>query len=186
MLFRSFGIGGANSIGFTKSFEEHGFIIGLVSVRADMTYQDGLDRFWSRQTRFDFMWPEFANLGEQAVLNKEIMVLGNSTDNEVFGYQERYADLRYMRSALTGKMRSAYTGDGFQSLDTWHLSQQFADSSGNRQRPGLNATFIEERPPVKRVIAVQSEPEFIGDFYFRYNSVRCLPTYSIPSLMPRL
>lgn len=182
----AFGMGGADAIGFTKSFEEHGIIIGLASVRADMTYQDGLDRFWSRQTRYDFMFPEFANLGEQAVLNKEIMCLGNATDEEVFGYQERYADLRYMRSAITGKMRSAYNGDPFQSLDTWHLAQQFSDASNNRQRPNLNADFISERPPIKRVIAVQDEPEFIGDFYFKYSSVRCLPTYSIPSLIPRI
>lgn len=182
----AFGVASGSNIGFTKSFEEHGLIIGLVSARADMTYQQGLDRMWSRQTRYDVLFPEFAHLGEQAVLNKEIFCEGNAQDEEVFGYQERYAEYRYKRSSITGLMRSAYTGDTHQSLDTWHLSQQFADASGNRQRPLLNEDFIEERPPVDRVIAVQDEPQFIGDFYFQYSSARTLPTYSIPSLVPRL
>jgi hypothetical protein len=182
----AFGVGGTNGIGFVKSFEEHGVIIGLVSARADMTYQGGLDRMWSRNTRYDMLMPEFANLGEQAVLSKEIFCDGSSDDNLVFGYQERYAEYRYKRSMLTGLMRSAWTGAGFQSLDTWHLAQQFALSDGTPQRPQLSADFIEERPPVKRAIAVQDEPEFIGDFYFNYSSIRPLPTYSIPSLIPRI
>lgn len=182
----AYGVASGSNIGFTKSFEEHGMIIGLVSARADMTYQQGLDKMWSRETRYDILFPEFAHLGEQAVLNKEIFCQGDASDEEVFGYQERYAEYRYKRSMITGLMRSSYTGDTHQSLDTWHLSQQFADSTGNRQRPHLNEDFIEERPPIKRAVAVQDEPEFIGDFYFNYSSARTLPTYSIPSLVPRL
>lgn len=182
----AYGVGTSNNIGFTKSFEEHGLIIGLVSARADMTYQQGLDKMWSRETRYDILFPEFANLGEQAVLNKEIFCMGDAQDDDVFGYQERYAEYRYKRSSITGLMRSAYTGDKHQSTDTWHLSQQFADAKNNRQRPLLNEDFIEERPPIDRVIAVQDEPQFIGDFYFNYSSARALPTYSIPSLIPKL
>ena len=122
--------------------------------------------------------------GEQK--SKEIFCDGSSDDNLVFGYQERYAEYRYKRSMITGLMRSAWTDSGFQSLDTWHLAQQFAQEDGSPQRPQLSADFIEERPPVKRAIAVQDEPEFIGDFYFNYSSIRPLPTYSIPSLIPRL
>ena len=162
--------------GFTKSFTEHCIIIGLVSVRADLTYQQGLNRMWSRLTRYDFYWPVLAHLGEQAVLNKEIYVKGQgfiSVDNEVFGYQERYAEYRYKPSLITGQFRS----DASSSLDAWHLSQQFGDT------PLLNSDFINDRPPVDRVIAVPSEPHFIFDSYFSMKCTRPMPLYSVPGLI---
>ena len=124
--------------GFTKSFVEHGIIIGLLNVRADLTYQQGIPRMFSRRTRFDFYWPVLAHLGEQAILNKEIYAQGTSADDDVFGYQERYAEYRYFPSMITGKLRSTDP----QSLDVWHLSQKF-DSL-----PTLSAQFIQDAPPV--------------------------------------
>lgn len=169
----AFGLTSSKIHGFTKSFVEHGYIIGLVNVRADLTYQQGLHRLWSRQTRFDFYWPALAHLGEQAVLNKEIYAQGTSVDDEVFGYQERYAEYRYYPSLITGKFRSTYA----QPLDMWHLSQKF-DSL-----PTLSAQFIEDNPPVSRVIAVQDEPQFLLDTYFSLNCVRPMPVYSVPGLV---
>lgn len=169
----AFGLTSSKIHGFTKSFVEHGYIIGLVNVRADLTYQQGLQRLWSRQTRFDFYWPALAHLGEQAVLNKEIYAQGTSVDDEVFGYQERYAEYRYYPSLITGKFRSTYA----QPLDMWHLSQKF-DSL-----PTLSAQFIEDNPPVSRVIAVQDEPQFLLDTYFSLNCVRPMPVYSVPGLV---
>lgn len=159
--------------GFTKSFTEHCIVIGLVSVRADLTYQQGLDRMWSKQTRYDFYWPSLSQIGEQAVLSKEIYTDGSANDEDVFGYQERYAEYRYKKSLITGKMRSNATG----SLDAWHLSQEFST------RPGLNSTFIEENPPVDRVIAVPSEPQFIFDSYFKLRCSRPMPVYSVPGFI---
>lgn len=169
----AFGLTSSKIHGFTKSFVEHGYIIGLVNVRADLTYQQGLQRLWSRQTRFDFYWPALAHLGEQAVLNKEIYAQGTSADDDVFGYQERYAEYRYYPSLITGKFRSTYA----QPLDMWHLSQKF-DSL-----PTLSAQFIEDNPPVSRVIAVQDEPQFLLDTYFSLNCVRPMPVYSVPGLV---
>lgn len=169
----AFGFTSSKIHGFTKSFVEHGYIIGLVNVRADLTYQQGLHRLWSRQTRFDFYWPSLAHLGEQAVLNKEIYAQGTAADDEVFGYQERYAEYRYYPSLITGKFRSTYA----QPLDMWHLSQKF-DSL-----PTLSAQFIEDNPPVSRVIAVQDEPQFLLDTYFSLNCVRPMPVYSVPGLV---
>lgn len=169
----AFGLTSSKIHGFTKSFVEHGYIIGLVNVRADLTYQQGLQRLWSRQTRFDFYWPALAHLGEQAVLNKEIYVQGTAADDDVFGYQERYAEYRYYPSLITGKFRSTYA----QPLDMWHLSQKF-DSL-----PTLSAQFIEDNPPVSRVIAVQDEPQFLLDTYFSLNCVRPMPVYSVPGLV---
>lgn len=159
--------------GFTKSFTEHGVIIGLVSVRADLTYQQGIPRMFSRSTRFDYYWPSLAHLGEQSVLNKEIYAQGNAADNDVFGYQERYAEYRYYPSKITGKLRSTYA----QSLDVWHLSQEFS------ALPVLSAAFIVDMPPVDRVIAVTNEPHFIMDSYIRNRSVRPMPTYSVPGMI---
>ena len=159
--------------GFSKSFEEHGYIIGFMSVRADLNYQQGLQRFWSRSTRYDFYWPVLAHLGEQAVLNKEIYCQGNSKDEEVFGYQERWAEYRYEPNKITGKMRSTYS----QSLDIWHLAQKFDTL------PVLNDEFIEDNPPVKRVLAVQDEPEFIADVWFNYSCVRPMPVRSTPGMV---
>lgn len=158
---------------FNHSFVEHGYIIGLMSVRADLTYQQGINRMWSRQSRFDFYWPALAHLGEQAVLNKEIFAQGNDQDNQVFGYQERYAEYRYKPSLITGKLRSSDPD----TLDVWHLSQKFTTL------PKLNSDFIEENPPISRVVAVQNEPHFIGDFYFDLKCIRPMPLYGVPGLI---
>ena len=158
---------------FNHSFVEHGYIIGLMSVRADLTYQQGINRMWSRQSRFDFYWPSLAHLGEQAVLNKEIFAQGNDQDDQVFGYQERYAEYRYKPSLITGKLRSSDP----QTLDVWHLSQKFTTL------PKLNSDFIEENPPISRVVAVQNEPHFIGDFYFDLKCIRPMPLYGVPGLI---
>lgn len=162
-----------NNHGFTKSFTEHCLIIGLVSVRADLTYQQGLNRMFSRQTRYDYYWPALAHIGEQAVLNKEIYSQGTAQDEEVFGYQERYAEYRYKPSLITGKFRSTNP----QSLDIWHLSQEFENL------PTLSEQFIEENPPVDRVIAVQDEPQFLFDAYFNMRCARPMPLYGVPGLI---
>lgn len=169
----AFGVLGDTKHGFSKSFTEHGYIIGLVNVRADLTYQQGLNRIWSRRTRFDYYWPVLAHLGEQAILNKEIYAQGNSKDEEVFGYQERYAEYRYFPSIITGKFRSTYS----QPLDSWHLSQKF-DSL-----PTLSGEFIEDKPPISRVVAVPSEPHFLLDTYFNLKCIRPMPLYGIPGLV---
>jgi len=162
--------------GFSKSFTEHGLIIGLLSVRADQNYQFGLNRMWSLSTRYDLYWPAFANLGEQAVLTKEIYCDGSADDELVFGYQERYAELRYFPSQITGKLRSVDAG----SLDSWHLAQ---DLSAN---PTLSPTFIVENPPMSRVIAVNTEPHFIMDSYIKMRCARPMPMYSVPGNLDRL
>ncbi|AJK28273.1 putative major capsid protein [Eel River basin pequenovirus] len=162
-----------NGHGFTKSFTEHSVIIGLVSVQADLTYQQGLDRMFSRQTRYDFYWPALAHIGEMAVLSKEIYADGTSADDDVWGYQERYGDYRYKQSRISGKFRS----NDAQSLDPWHLSQEFAS------RPVLNASFIEDNPPIDRVVAVTTEPQFIFDAYFNYKAARPMPMFGVPGLV---
>lgn len=159
--------------GFTKSFVEHGWIIGLVNVRAKLTFQQGLNRMWSRSTKFDLYWPQFAHLGEQAVLNKEIYAQGTDDDDGVFGYQERYAEYRYYPSLVTGKFRSSYA----QSLDSWHLALYY-DSL-----PQLNDEFIQDTPPVDRVVAVQDEPQVLLDAFFKMDCVRAMPLYSVPGLI---
>ena len=159
--------------GFTKSFVEHGIIIGLLNVRADLTYQQGIPRMFSRRTRFDFYWPVLAHLGEQAILNKEIYAQGTEADDDVFGYQERYAEYRYFPSMITGKLRSTDP----QSLDVWHLSQKF-DSL-----PTLSAQFIQDNPPVSRILAVQNEPQFIIDSYIEMKCARPMPVYGVPGLV---
>lgn len=171
----AFGIVSSTSAkhGFTKSFVEHGIIIGLLNVRADLTYQQGIPRMFSRRTRFDFYWPVLAHLGEQAILNKEIYAQGNDKDDEVFGYQERYAEYRYFPSMITGKLRSTYD----QSLDVWHLSQKFDNL------PTLSAQFIEDHPPVDRILAVQNEPQFIIDSYIDMKCARPMPVYGVPGLV---
>lgn len=159
--------------GFSKSFTEHGWIIGLVNVRSDLTYQQGINRMWTRSTKFDMYWPTFAFLGEQAVLNKEIYAQGTADDDGVFGYQERYAEYRYAPSQITGKFRSTYA----QSLDSWHLAQKFDNL------PKLNPEFIVDNPPIDRVVAVPSEPQFLLDAWFNLNCVRPMPVYGVPGLM---
>jgi hypothetical protein len=162
-----------NQNGFVKTFTEHEIIIGLVSIRADLNYQQGMHRMWSRSTRFDFYWPSFAHLGEQAILNKEIYAQGTADDDDVFGYQERYAEYRFKPSQITGLYRSNATA----SLDLWHLAQDFST------KPSLNSDFIVENPPVDRVIAVPSEPQFLLDCHFDMKCSRPMPTYSTPGLI---
>ena len=162
--------------GFTKSFTEHTIILGFVSVRADLNYQQGLPREFSWLTKEEFYWPALSHIGEQAVLNQEIYCQGTANptaDAAVFGYQERYAELRYKPSLITGKLRSSDA----QSLDIWHLAQNFGSL------PTLNATFIEENPPVNRVVAVEDEPQFIYDSYAMCITARPMPTYSVPGLI---
>lgn len=158
---------------FSKSFTEHSVIIGLANVFADLTYQQGLPRHFSRQTKFDFYWPALAHLGEQSILNKEIYAQGTTADDSVFGYQERYAEYRYKPSFVTGQMRSNFA----QSLDTWHLAQDFGSL------PALNSSFIEENPPVDRVTAVASYPNMILDMFFKLKCARPMPTYGVPGLI---
>jgi len=169
----AFGTSSAKGIGFTRSFVEHGCIIGLVSVRADLNYQQGLNRMWSRQTRFDFYWPVFRQLGEQAVLNKEIYAQGTTVDDDVFGYQEAWAEYRYKPSQVTGLFRSDAAG----TLDAWHLAQNFT------ALPTLSPTFIIENPPMARIEAVVDEPDFIFDSFFEYYCARPMPVYSVPGLI---
>lgn len=169
--------------GFTKSFTEHCVILGLVSVRADLSYQQGLNRMFSRSTRWDFYWPALAHLGEQAILNKEIYAQGETKtksgdstkvlDDEVFGYQERYAEYRYKPSIVTGKFRTSDSG----TLDSWHLSQSFSSL------PSLNPGFIVEDPPMTRVLAVNTEPHFLFDSHFKLKCVRPMPVYGVPGLI---
>jgi len=160
--------------GFVKSFTEHGVVIGIISVRADLTYQQGLHRMWSRQTREDFYWPSLAHIGEQAVLQQEIFATGVlAADELVFGYQERYAEYRYKPSLITSLFRSTAAG----TLDVWHLSQDFGTA------PTLEPTFIEESPPIDRVIAVPSEPHFIFDIFFNLICARPMPVFGVPGLI---
>jgi hypothetical protein len=169
----AYGVASDSFHGFSKSFVEHGYVFGFVNVRADLTYQQGLNRMWSRQGRFDFYWPVLAHLGEQAVLNKEIFAQGTADDDKVFGYQERYAEYRYYPGQITGKFRSTDP----QPLDSWHLAQKFSSL------PTLSSQFIEDNPPVERVIAVQNEPQFLFDSYIRLKCARPMPVYSVPGLV---
>ena len=166
----------ANGHGFTQSFVEHGYVIGIVSVRADLTYQQGLRRHWSRSTRYDFYFPVFAMLGEQSVLNKEIYVRGDSNDNSVFGYQERWAEYRYNPSEITGLFRSTAAG----TIDPWHYAQKFTSL------PTLNSTFIQDTPPLSRNLAVGASAngqQFLLDAFFTNQAARPLPMYSVPGLI---
>lgn len=160
---------------FRYAATEHGYIIGVVNVRGENTYQQGLRRHWSRSTRYDFYFPVFAHLGEQAVLNKEIYVRGDANDNLVFGYQERFGEMRFHPSMITGLFRSTAASP----LDIWHLSQRFTSL------PTLNQTFIEENPPIDRVIAVPSSTgkQFLFDSLFEVNAVRPLPMYGVPGMI---
>lgn len=164
---------GTTRANFSKSFTEHGFIIGLISVRSDLTYQQGVERFWSRKTRYDFYWPALSHLGEQAIYNKEIYAQGNASDDGIFGYQERYAEYRYKPSRVTGLMSS----NAPTSLDIWHLAQDFA------ALPALNTIFILDYPPIDRVVAVTDEPHFILDAWFDLKCQRPMPVYSVPGLV---
>lgn len=177
----AFGTINANNHGFTRSFTEHNLIVGFCCVTADLTYQQGLNRMWSRKTRFDHYWPALSHLGEEGVLNKEIYTTdpatlgpgGGPLNEEVFGYNERYASYKYKPSLITGALRSTYTT----SLDIWHLSQEFANC------PVLNEEFIQENPPVDRIVAVTDEPQFIMDSYIKLTCARPMPVYSVPGMM---
>jgi hypothetical protein len=159
---------------FTKSFTEHGFVMGLAVVRTDQTYQQGIERMWSRKGRYDYYWPVLANIGEQAILNKEIYAQGNAKDDEAFGYQEAWADYRYKPSKVTGLFRS----NAQQSLDAWHYAQDYD------ALPTLSTAWMEQgETEMKRTLAVQSQPDFIADFYFMNKTTRCMPVYSIPGLI---
>lgn len=162
--------------GFNKSFTEHGIVIGLCNIRTDLSYQQGINKTWLRQTREEFYWPTFAHLGEQAVLNKEIYAQGTDADNQVFGYQERYAECRYHPSIITGKMRSTYA----QSTDVWHFAQKFD------ALPALNGEFIQDQASyqaIKRISAVQSEPQFYLDAYLDLKCARPMPVYGVPGML---
>lgn len=170
----AFGTMGGSKGGFVKSFTEHGIIMVLASIRADLTYQRGIDRMHTRKTLYDFHLPEFNHLGEQAILNKELVYTGDpAVDDLAFGYQERFAEYRHKISRVTGAFRSVHP----QSLDVWHLSQDFANT------PTLSADFIEDNPPIDRIIATPNEPQFLVDLFFGYTSTRLMPIYSIPGFI---
>lgn len=161
---------------FTKSFTEHGLIIGVMVARYDHTYQQGLNRLWSRKDKFDFYWPVFANIGEQAIKNKEIFAQGTDKDNEVFGYQEAWAEYRYKPNMVTGEMRSAYA----QSLDVWHLADDYSTL------PSLSDSWIrEDKANIDRVLAVTSavSNQFFADIYVKNYCTRPMPMYSVPGLI---
>lgn len=172
------GAGIVRGDGFNQSFTEHGYIIGLVNVRADLSYQQGIRKLWSRSTRYDFYFPVFAHLGEQAILNKEIYAKGDANDALVFGYQERWAEYRYHPSEITGAFNSTFTTP----LDAWHLSEEFASL------PALNSTFITDptEATLRRALAVGAaadDQQLIGDFFFDQTVARPLPMYSVPGMM---
>ena len=163
---------------FVKSFTEHGFILGLLSVTADLTYQQGLHKMWRRDNRFNYFWPAFQGIGEQGVSLQEIWAgdsSGPQDASEIFGYQERYAEYRYAPSRISGLFRSAAD----QSLDAWHLSEDFTEA------PALNETFITSKTPMDRVLAVTDEPNFIADFYFHAKWARPMTLYGVPGNIDR-
>lgn len=165
-----------NNIGFTKSFVEHGYIIGLAQARGDITYQQGLHKMWTRSTRYDFFWPGLQQLGEQSVLNQEIYATGTVTDTDVFGYNERYSEYRYAPSQIRGQFRSTYSS----SLDVWHLAEEFSTA------PALNETFINSNTPIERSLTVAADyPHLIMDMWFDYKHARPMMTYGIPATLGR-
>lgn len=163
--------------GFSHSFTEHGIILGLVNIRSDMSYQQGINRMFFRKSKFDYYWPAFAHLPEQAVLSKEIYSDGTAGDSDVFAYQERWAEYKYKPSRISSAMRSSHP----QPLDMWHFSQDFAS------RPSLNSAFIEENPPVDRVLQASAfaDQQFLIDCLFEGRYVRAMPVYSIPGVGSR-
>lgn len=159
---------------FTKSFEEHGYVIGVCCIRHDHTYQQGLERMWSRKTNLDFYYPVFANLGEQAILKKELYLTGKDTDEQVFGYQEAWAEYRMKPNRISGKFRSNATG----TLDSWHYGDNYTTV------PSLSQAWMKEGDSeIQRTLAVSGEPQFIMDTVIDNTSVRPMPMYSIPGLV---
>lgn len=169
----AFGTVSMEGHGFQKAFTEHGLVLGMAVAYADLNYFQGIHRSLSRRDRWDFYWPALAHLGEMSVLNKEIYAQGTSDDDNIFGYQESWAEYRYKNSQITGKFRSNITD----SLDAWHLAQDFSSL------PVLNASFIEEAPPIDRAVAVPTQPDFIFDSFFELSCSRPMPTYSVPGLI---
>lgn len=169
----AFGVGAQTNVGFVKSFVEHGYVICLASVRADLTYQQGIPKMFDRWARFDHYYPVFAHLGEQVIKNKEIFAQGTSEDDEVFGYQERYAEYRYGVSKITGALRSTSA----LPLDSWHLAQKF------NNLPKLNEEFLEENVPMSRVKTITSGPDFLYDSLITLNCVRPMPLFGVPGLV---
>lgn len=162
-----------NESSFTKSFEEHGFVIGVMCVRHDHSYQQGLERFWSRTDRLDYYFPQFANLGEQPVKKKEIMLTGTTTDDETFGYQEAWADYRMKPNRVSGKMRSNAEG----TLDFWHYADNY------NTVPTLSQEWMQEgKNEIARTLIVQNEPQFFGAIRVMNKTTRCMPLYSVPGL----
>lgn len=171
----SFATSQGKPVHISKSFVEHSYLIVYMCARADITYQQGLDRMWSRETRFDFFWPKLQEAGEQAILNKEIYVDGTSFDEDVFAYAERFAEYRYKPSSIRGKFRSIDP----QSLDIWHLAQYF------EERPQLNGEFIAQATPIERAIAVTDEPQLLVDLWFNYKHTRPMVAYPVPANLGR-
>ncbi|WNK12909.1 MAG: major capsid protein [Microvirus sp.] len=165
----------SDRIGFSKSFVEHGYIIGIASARADLTYQQGMNRMWQKSTRYDFFLPKLQQLGEQAVLNKEIYTQGTGADANVFGYQERYSEYRYKPSEIHGQFRSSFATP----LDMWHQAQNFG------ALPVLNASFIQSSTPITRSIAVTTAPHLLFDGFFSIKCARPMLTYSVPATIGR-
>jgi hypothetical protein len=171
----AFGTASGDGIGFTASFNQHSIVMGMASLRADLTYQQGVPRQFSRSIREDYYLPSLAHLGEQEVLNQEIYFDSATPSNNsaVFGYQERYAELRYAPSRITGGFRSNYAA----SFDVWHLSQEFGSL------PSLNDSFIQENPPMTRIKATSTDPDVIMDCYFTSIWARPMPMYSVPGFV---
>lgn len=158
---------------FTKSFQEHGYVIGVCCIRNDNTYQQGIERMWSRSEKYDFYWPEFAHLGEQAVLNKEIFAQGTKDDEKAFGYQEAYAEYRYKPNRVAGKFRS----NAKQPLDAWHYADYYT------KLPTLSQDWLaSDKTNINRTLAVQNQPQFIVDMLITNESVRPMPIYGTPGL----
>lgn len=167
-----------SNIGCSKSFVEHGYVIGLYCARADITYQQGLNRMWSRSTKLDFFWPKLQEIGEQTILNKEIYAQGSANptvDEAVFGYQERNSEYRYKPSEIHGEFRSTYSTP----LDQWHMAQKFTSL------PALNDSFIQQSTPIDRALAVTDGPDILMDIFFQYRHARPMVAYSVPSNLGR-
>jgi len=169
----AFSTASGTGIGFTKSFVEHGYVIGMACARADLTYQQGLNKMYTRSTRYDFFWPKLQELGEQTILNKEIYAVGTANptqDAAVFGYQERYAEYRYKPSEIRGEFRSTYAT----SLDYWHMAEKFT------ALPALNSTFIVQNTPITRALTVTTGPDMLADYWFNVKHARPMQVYSVP------
>ena len=165
----------SSNVGFTHSFVEHGYIMGLAVATADITYQQGINKLWSRRTRYDFFWPELQQLGEQAILNQEIYYDGSANDTDVFAYAERYADYKFKPSEIHGEFRSQYATP----LDMWHLAEEFG------ALPVFNSDFLESNTPIDRIVTVTTQDQLKADYYFRYNHTRPMMARPIPASLGR-